>query len=428
MLATPELLRERSQFAQLAELLPRWRNVPLYRDTLARANCPRMDLDCLQRMPLMAKAEMRYNFPQNFLPAGQTLEMLLEKNLIELEYTSGTSSERLPVIFGRGWWNAQEERALRLNPVVAKILDEHPHARRATITSPSCNGLTCPTVWMSREQRTIGNSLFVNLARIPFLLSEAELLHMAAEIADWSPQFLDVDPVHGARFALYCEQHGLKFPSLKFILGSYEFVSVVHRRIMERVFGVPVFNLYGSTETGHLLMENEAGEMKPSYDTAFLEIVGADAHGIGDLVVTTLTNDYMPLLRYRIGDLAEPHITPYGNRFTVHGRARDALTAADGQRVTTWQVDRCFNEARGIAHYELRQDEAGVCVLRFVPDGAGPTEGNLRAVTSRLEALLKSAAAIKTEAMPVLLPAASGKFRLTCRVAANPPAQPEVQT
>jgi phenylacetate-CoA ligase len=423
MLATPELIREAGQLSQIEELLPRLREVPLYRDTLARADCRRADFDCFKQLPLMAKPEMRNNFPQNFLPAGQSLEMLLEKNLVELEHTSGTSSERLPVIFGRNWWNAQEKHALRLNPFVAKILDEFPDPRRATITSPSCNGLTCPTVWMSREQRTIGNALFVNLARIPFLLGEPELAHMAAEIAGWSPQFLDVDPVHGARFALYCEQHGLKFPSLKFILCSYEFVSVLHRKILARVFGVPVFNLYGSTETGHLLMENERGEMKPGYDTAFLEIVDADTRGIGDLVVTTLTNDYMPLLRYRIGDLAERHMAPYGTHFTVHGRARDALAAGDGRRVTTWQVDQCLVEARGIAHYELRQNENGDCVLRFVPDSSGPTEENLRAVTSRLQALLQFSAEIKAEAMPVLVPAASGKFRLTCRVAANPPAQ-----
>ena len=221
---------------------------------------------------------------------------------------------------------------------------------------------------------------------------------------------------------LYCEQHGIKFPSLKFILCSYEFVSVVHRRILARVFGVPVFNLYGSTETGHLLMENERGEMKPSYDTAFLEIVDADARGVGELVVTTLTNDYMPLLRYRIGDLAERHVQPYGNHFTVHGRARDALTAGDGRRVTTWQVDQCFAGANGIAHYELRQNENGDCVLRFVPDGAGPAKDELRRVTSQLEALLKLPREIKTEAMPVLVPAASGKFRLTCRI------DPAVQT
>jgi phenylacetate-CoA ligase len=414
MLATRELIRETSQFAQLEEQLPRWREVPLYHGLFAQKNCRHADFDCFQRLPLMAKPEMRNNFPQNFLPAGQTIENLLEKNLIELEHTSGTSSERLPVIFGRGWWNAQEERALRLNDFVATILDEFPNARRATITSPACNGLTCPTVWMSREQRTFGNALFVNLARIPFLIGEPELLHMAAEIADWSPQFLDVDPVHGARFALYCEQHGIKFPSLKFILCSYEFVSVMHRKILSRVFGVPIFNLYGSTETGHLLMEDERGEMKPSYDTAFLEIVNADERGVGELVVTTLTNDYMPLLRYRIGDLVEQHIQPYGNHFTVHGRARDALTASDGARVTTWQVDQCFTEINGIAHYELRQNEKDECVLRFVPDGVDPTKEELRRVNSQLEALLKCSAEIKTEAMPVLVPAASGKFRLTC--------------
>jgi phenylacetate-CoA ligase len=423
MLATLGSIRESEQIAQIEERLPVWCAVPLYRDSLARVNCQRADFDCFQRLPVMAKPEMRHNFPQNFLPAGQTLDSLLEQNLVELEHTSGTSSERLPVIFARGWWNAQEERALRLNGLVAKVLDEHPHARRATITSPSCNGLSCPTVWMSRDQRTIGNALFVNLARIPFLISEAELLHMAAEVADWSPQFLDVDPVHGARFALYCEQHGLNFPSLKFILCSYEFVSVVHRKILVRVFGVPIFNLYGSTETGHLLMEDERGEMKPSYDTAFFEIVDVDARGIGDLVITTLTNDYMPLLRYRIGDLAERHVQPYENHYTVHGRARDALAARDGQRVTTWQVDQCFVEASGIAHYELRQDENGECVLRFVPDGTGPTERELLRVTVRLEALLQLSAEIKTEVMPVLVPAASGKFRLTCRVAANSPIQ-----
>jgi len=414
MLATPELIREAAQIPQLEGLLPRWREVPLYRDSLARAGCERPNFRCFKGLPLLAKRDMRNGFPRNFLSDDQSLESLLEKNLVELEHTSGTSEERLPVIFGRGWWNAQEERALRLNGFVARVLDEYPSARRATLVPPACNGLTCPTVWMSREQRTLGDTLFVNLARIPFLLADADLARMVSEITEWSPQFLDLDPVHGVCFALYCEQHGIQFPSLRFVLCSYEFVSVVHRRILARVFGVPVFNLYGSTETGHLLMENERGEMKPSYDTAFLEVVNADAHGVGELVVTTLTNDYMPLLRYRIGDLAERVERPYASAFVVHGRTRDALTAGDGRRITTWQVDQCLAGVDGIAHYELRQAENGDCVLRFVPDGAGPTDKELRRIISRLEPLLNAQAEIRTEPMPVLLPAASGKFRLTC--------------
>ncbi|HSY17856.1 MAG TPA: hypothetical protein VK815_05950, partial [Candidatus Acidoferrales bacterium] len=271
MLATPEIIREAGQRAQLTAQLPRWREAPLYREALA--GCREAGPECLQKLPLLGKPAMRENFPRNFLGEQASLEALQEKNLIELEHTSGTTSDRLPVIFGRGWWDAQEQRALRLNAVVAKVLDEFPHARRVTITSPSCNGLTCPTVWMSREQRVINQSLFVNLARIPFLISEAELARMAQEITGWTPVFLDADPVHAVWFALYCERRGIRFPSLKFILSSYEFTSVVHRKILTRVFGVPVFNLYGSTETGHLLMENERGEMKQSYDTAYLEII-----------------------------------------------------------------------------------------------------------------------------------------------------------
>ncbi len=418
MLATPELICETAQLSRLAELLPRWRQVPLYRDLLAPLTAHEFRAD-FQQLPILQKPEMRASFPHNFVPAVQSLENLLENHPIELEHTSGTSEERLPVIFRRGWWDDQEQRALRLNPFIAHVLDEYPHARRVALTPPACNGLTCPTAWMSREQRIIGRTLFVNLARIPFVLEEKELARMAAEIAEWSPQFLDVDPVHGAWFALYCEKRGIKFPSLKFIICSYEFVSVVHRRILQRVFGVPVFNLYGSTETGHLLMENERGEMKPSYDTAFLELVNEDARGVGDLIVTAFSNDYMPLLRYRIGDLAERRARPYGTDFTIHGRAKSALVSSTGERVTTWDVDQCFTDADGIAHYELRQDENGEAILRFVPAGSGPSENTLNDVLSQLSDLLNPQREIPAQAMALLLPSSSGKFRLTCPMATS---------
>lgn len=409
MLATPELIREAAQGHRVAELLPRWREVPLYRDAL---NCRALQL---HELPVITKREMRTDFPRNFLSPEHSLDDLLADQLVELEHTSGTSEDRLPVILGRGWWNEQERRALRLNRFVAQVLDEHPEAKRATITSPACNGLTCPSVWMSQAQRTIGQALFVNLARIPFVLSEAELQRMADEIAAWSPQFLDLDPVHGVWFALFCERKGIRFPSLRFVLGSYEFVSVVHRRILQRVFGVPVFNLYGSTETGHLLMENEAGQMKPSYDTAHLEVVNGDSDGVGDLIVTTLSNDFMPLLRYRIGDLAQRHVRPYGTDYTVHGRARDALLAVDGTRVTTWQVDQCLAVVGGIAHYQLRQSPNEVR-LRYIAEVSGVNTDALSAALAKLESLLGST--VVTEPVPTLLPEASGKFRLTCRISA----------
>jgi phenylacetate-CoA ligase len=406
MLATPELMREAAQLARVEEFLPRWCKVPLY-----RAACGNDFL----RLPLIGKRELRENFPHNFLRAGQSLDALLENKTVELEHTSGSSEERTAVLFGRGWWNEQEARVLRLNRFVAQVLDANPRARRATLVPPVCNGLVCFSNYTSKTARTADSTLFVNQARIPFLLKDAELARMAEEILEWSPQFLDLDPVHGAWFALYCERNNIKFPPVKFIVCSYEFVSVVHRKILQRVFGVPVFNLYGSTETGHLLMESERGEMKASHENVFYEIAEPDESGIGDLVVTTLTNEVMPLVRYRIGDLAERCEQPYATNYLVHGRARDALRRRDGRRVTTLEIDRCFAVADGIAHYQLRQNESGDCDLQFIPDREVPGAEEMKRVTEQIENLLQLENPIPVKVVEKLPPLTSGKFRLTCR-------------
>jgi phenylacetate-CoA ligase len=235
---------------------------------------------------------------------------------------------------------------------------------------------------------------------------------MAAEAIEWQPLFLDVDPVYGICFALYCERHQIQLPSLRFIITSYEYPSVVHRRILERVFQVPVFNLYGSTETGHLLMEDEQGQMKPSFETALLEVIEPDAQAIGELVVTTLTNDYMPLVRYRIGDLVERRYEPYCTQYILHGRAGDAIINGAGQRVTVLQVDECFTGQEGLVHYQLRRSPEDNFELWYIPASTQSAPLNLEPAQTRLTDLLKPQHTIRFQAVDMLLSESSGKFRL----------------
>jgi phenylacetate-CoA ligase len=415
MLATQELIREAGLARRLGEMLPRWlREVPLYqqRGPILLAPGGVLSATDLHQLPLITKQDIRRGFPHNFLRPGVDLDTLLDKDLVELEHTSGTSEERTPLLLGRGWWAEQEERALRLNPFVASVLNEFPNARRVTISSPICSGDVCYTGTPSRAERTVGNALFVSLSRLPFLWSEAELARMAAEAADWQPQFLDADPVYGVVFARFCERQGIRLPSLKFILCSYEFVSSVHRRILQRAFGVPVFNLYGSTETGHLLMEIAQGEMRASLETAFLELLNTDARGVGELAATTFTNDFMPLIRYRIGDLVERHKGPYHTSYRVHGRVADAFATSNGTRVTSWDIDQCFVDTPGVAHYQLGERANGEYLLRFVPDVAPPKAGEIEQLERRLIALVGSQTRLAIQATDLLLPESSGKFRL----------------
>ena len=364
----------------------------------------------LSDLPRITKNQLREHSPEGFLPAGLTVESLLARGLIEEESTSGTSGASVRVVFGKSWWAEQERRALVRNPFLAGLFGERLSLRRAVLTTPGCSGVSCYNRWLNLEQRTLGDSLFVNQSRIPFTLGEEKLAGMAKEVADWMPEFLDVDPVHGAWFALYCERHGLRFPSLRFILTSYEYASVVHRAIMERVFGVPVINLYGSSETGHLLVETD-GVMRPSPETALLECTSAD--GIGELLVTTLTNPYLPLMRYEIGDYVEP----IAGGYLVHGRKRDALRGADGRILTTRQVDAAFSGVRGIAHYQLRQRTDGSAHLSLLPEQAGDGLASVQAtLVERLSLLLGTS--VTSESVGLLTPEDSGKFRLTVRESA----------
>lgn len=364
----------------------------------------------LSDLPRITKNQLREHSPEGFLPAGLTVEALLTRGLIEEESTSGTSGASVRVVFGKTWWAEQELRALRRNPFVAGCFGDRTSLRRAVLTTPGCSGVSCYHRWLNVEQRTLGDSRYVNQTRIPFSLGADKLAVMADEVAAWEPAILDVDPVHGAWFALYCERQGRRFPSLRFILTSYEFTSVTHRAIMERVFGVPVIDLYGSSETGHLLVQSD-GVMRPSPETALLE--STNPGGVGELLVTTVTNPYLPLLRYEVGDYVEL----VADGFLVHGRKRDALRAANGRLLTTRQVDAAFAGLRGIAHYQLRQRADGAAHLSVLPERSGdPLPDAQATLKARLAGLL--GAPVTSEAVALLTPEDSGKFRLTLREAA----------
>ena len=166
MLATPELILEAGQASRLAELLPRYRKtVPLYIDIGEQPleSATETVHDQLRRFPLITKQDIRNDFPRNFLGPDADVDYLVEQDALELEHTSGTSEERTALLLPRGWWAEQEQRALRLNPLAAEVLDQNPAARRVTIASPVCSGDICYTSVPTREDRIVGQSLFLSL-------------------------------------------------------------------------------------------------------------------------------------------------------------------------------------------------------------------------------------------------------------------------
>lgn len=102
---------------------------------------------------------------------------------------------------------------------------------------------------------------------------------------------------------------------VKGIVSISEQLTPGMRRKIETGFAAPVRQNYGLNEIGLVGLECEAGRLHVHTEHCWVEIVDAGGREVspgetGRLLVTTLNNVAMPLLRYDTGDLATPAAGP----------------------------------------------------------------------------------------------------------------------
>src|SRR5579884_3072613 len=121
------------------------RDIPFYRKRGDEPPAPGARLaDVLARTPLLHKKDVRATLPKQWVPPGRDARADLESGALELVETSGSSGERVRVLWDAGWWYRQEMRAMRTNATVAAALDgSHGAYREAVLTTPACGLGTC---------------------------------------------------------------------------------------------------------------------------------------------------------------------------------------------------------------------------------------------------------------------------------------------
>ncbi len=118
---------------------------------------------------------------------------------------------------------------------------------------------------------------------------------------------------YGVRIMEVMEQEGASLPDLRIgIFGAETFSDAMKERL-RRGFGIEVFDIYGMTETGGigtLGMDCRAHSGIHVWEDQYIvEVVDPDtgrcvADGEeGELVVTSLTREALPVIRFRTGDL-----------------------------------------------------------------------------------------------------------------------------
>jgi phenylacetate-CoA ligase len=99
--------------------------------------------------------------------------------------------------------------------------------------------------------------------------------------------------------ACFVEQHGLSVHKPQAIVSSTEVLHPRMREVIERVFSCKVFDSYGCRELSQVATECDAHNgLHVVWENQLVELDG------NDLIVTNLNNFLMPLIRYKVGDLA----------------------------------------------------------------------------------------------------------------------------
>ncbi len=373
-------------------------------------------------LPVLTRRDVRAYVPDGFMWSAQRESRGLATGEAEIVTTSGTSGERLSIVWHQPWWDGSERAAARLNATLEEIW-ARPH-REAVLTTPVCGALACHVGDASMTERTLGTLLFLNQSDDPTAWDARTAARMADELALFQPDVIEADPAYLGILCRLCARSGRALPRPRCIVLTYELPSRIHLQWIDRAFpGVPVVSSYGSTETGHVFTQCEQGTFHQNEATCRVDIQPLRADrggaGMGRLLVTTLGNPWFSLIRFDIGDIVRLRADtpcPCGRTEGVtvagiEGRWNDLTFDCEGRIMTARMLDDAVGCIESLTGYQLLQTARRSLVVRFSAE-AGEQAAVTEALSERLASLYGDGVEIKARCEQAISPEQSGKFRL----------------
>lgn len=343
---------ERIQLERLQQTVRRVATrVPFYKKKLAEAGVTPDDiksLDDLRRLPFTTNADLRDNYPNGLLAVDPD-------DVVRLHTSSGTTGKPKAIFFSAGDIN-------RAADLIARCFIMTGVRKGDVFQNMMTYGLFTGALVMHYGAEKVG-CLVIPAGPGN---SERQLLLMR----DFRTTVVHLTPSYALYFAGFLEKNGVDpkrdLALRRAFVGAEPHTEETRLKIQESL-GIEVYNSYGLSEmngpgvafecvhkTGmhlwedHYLMEivdPQTGEPLPEGAT-------------GELVLTTLTREAMPLLRYRTRDVTSiiPGKCPCGRTHRrisrITGRTDDMLIVR-GVNIYPQQIERVLMAMPGLGHNYL---------------------------------------------------------------------------
>lgn len=397
-----EQLRE-LQFRRLGETLKLvYNRVPYYKEQFDRCGVLPEDLSCpedIRKFPFTTKLALRDNYPYGLFAASM-------KDVVRLHASSGTTGK--PIVVG------YTKKDLKTwSELIARIV--------------TMAGVTDEDV----AQITFGYGLFTGAFGLHYGLERAGVTIVPSSVGNTEKQIMLMKdfgatvlvgtPSYALHLAEAAAKMGIGPGDLKLRVGLFgaEAWSESMRSELEKAWGIRATDNYGLSEVMGPGVSGECIEalgMHVSEDHFLVEVIDPETGHPkgpgepGELVITTLTKEAFPVIRYRTRDITTLNYDPcicgrtLARMRKVTGRTDDMLIIS-GVNVFPSQIESVLMEIDGISpHYQIIVTKKGY--LDMLEVQVEPTEkaftGNFKdlealevKIKSRLQSVLSIGARVR---------------------------------
>jgi phenylacetate-CoA ligase len=350
------------------------RQVPLYRERFAQAGvCARdlRSLDDLAHFPTLTREDVVAAFPDGILSRPPRADDVVFR-------TSGTSGLFMEIAY-----------SARANDLLDAI-----YAR--ALFSTGYRPWDRFAYFWDEDPKPLSIYERLGLMRKSYLRMDPDPRVQLHQLRELQPRYIYNFPSVMMIVARIVEQEGITDIRPRGIICHGEFMPKEIQQEIGRIFGCPVHNQYGAQEFNRVGWDCTARRgMHLDADSVVLEVLQGDERAEdgqeGELVITGLHNELMPLVRYRIGDMGRTLKRPCScgrglPLFVItEGRMDDLLTLPDGRRIGARLLAPRIERLKGFTQYRVvqtRSDHVQVLVV-CEPDADGE-------VTQQVEQVVRS--------------------------------------
>lgn len=384
------------QFARLKNLVERvYNTVPFYKEKLDKAGVKPSDIKCLadiSKLPFTTKTDLRDTYPYGLLAVPQS-------EIVEIHMSSGTTGT--PVV------DAYTARDLDdWAEGMARTLSGAGATHNDTIQNAYGYGLFTGGMGVHHGARKLGATV------IP--ISSGNTQKQLMLMRDFKSNLFTCTPSYAMYMAEQAKEMGVDVKKLSLraaCLGAEPWSEGMRNQI-ESAWGIKAYDIYGLTEiTGPgVAFECEAQYgMHVNEDLWFPEIIDPETEQPvpdgekGELVITTITKEGTPLIRYRTRDITYIMTEPCScGRTTrkIHrlfGRTDDMLIIR-GVNVFPSQIENALVDIQGVEpnylivvnrNEETHLDEAELHVEVSAEQFTDETKG-MEALRNTISSVMKS--------------------------------------